>query len=1028
MKAKCAEAPEQGQLVKLRHKIWAVTAVNKTRTQPKQSIHRVSLECLSDDALGENIQVIWEREITPAFVELTTLPSITASDTPDLFDAFIRSLQWGASSLAVGDMLQAPFRGGVQMEEYQLAPVIRATNMPRVRLLLADDVGLGKTIEAGLVTQELIHSHRASRVLIVCPAHLKIKWVDEMAEKFGLEFKIIDRDSALKMRKEYGPSINPWASFPRLVTSIDYLKTEHPRRLFDEFARRRLDESPNSRPWDLLILDEAHNAAPSGKKQYVRDSERTSLLRSISEQFEHKMFLTATPHNGYRESFTGLLEILDNLRFSRGTDLDKTQLSAVTIRRLKQEISNPDGSPRFPKRVILPRDEKTDPQLYVTLPGEEQNLFNLLNAYTESRLTSVDKRSERPLQFILTLLKKRALSSPLALRESLIVHTENAGITGELGIGESLFNSFEQKESEDWSDDEDKEDNLEAATSAASKLISRLSVDEKDMLQRMFEIVDKQVSHFSIREDSKAAALIGWINRNLRDGDQWNGERVIIFTEYKHTLNYLERILEKHGFLDATRTIVGGMKDFDRQKINDEFQSPNNQTNVRILLATDAASEGADFQKHCRNLIHYEIPWNPIRLEQRNGRIDRHGQKAGEVRIHHFVFKNQEDSEFLKHIVDKVETIRNDLGSVGAIIADNVRKKALGQAVNLAAIDDDARRRLAREEMALEARENESIAQMVEALNRARSALDISEGNQLDLLRQALSLEGCTEAITDLGDGEFSLARVPTAWTECKTYVSRDYLQKRLSFNRNKAREDDAVGIVHLDHPLMRRAISTFRVQMWGAQSTKSQLNRVTITESSEITAPAIIAWGRLVLLGPEHNRLHEGLVRCPLSVQGNALVPQDIVRPNDAMHFAGSTEGVKALVAPLIETITEQLSTAAEEEAKALIATLNERGEVARKHAQSLATERITAIRKAIKEWDKRQHELSVQYGFAGEDWSTEALEERGRHFEQLNLRLEELLKEREVEPKRQRDLYKVTDQRMYPIALEVILPKGSN
>lgn len=1014
-------APEQGQIVKLRHKIWAVTAVNITKAQTKHVIHRLSLECLSDDALGENIQVIWEREIAPAVVESTSLPCITGHDDPILFDAFIRSLQWSASSLAVGDMLQAPFRGGVQMEEYQLAPVIRANNMPRVRLLLADDVGLGKTIEAGLVTQELIHSHRASSVLIVCPAHLRIKWVDEMAEKFGLEFKIIDRDSVLKMRKEYGPSINPWASFPRLVTSIDYLKTEHPRRLFDEFIRRRLEESPNNRPWDLLILDEAHNAAPSGKKQYVRDSERTSLLRSISEQFEHKIFLTATPHNGYRESFTGLLEILDNLRFSRGTGLDKTQLSAVTIRRLKEDITNPDGSLRFPKRVIMPRDEIIDPQLYVTLDHEEQRLFNLLNTYTESRLTSVDKRSERPLQFILTLLKKRALSSPLALRESLIVHTENAGIKGELGIGESLFNSFEQKELEDWSDDEDKEDNLEAATRAASKLISELSADEKEMLQRMFEIVDTQVSHFSIQEDSKAAALIGWINRSLRDDDQWNGERVIIFTEYKHTLNYLERIIEKHGFLDFTRTIIGGMKDSDRQKINNEFQSSNNETNIRILLATDAASEGADFQKHCRNLIHYEIPWNPTRLEQRNGRVDRHGQKADEVRIHHFVFKNQEDSEFLKLIVDKVETIRNDLGSVGALIANNVRKKALGQAVNLAAIDDDARRRLAREEMALEARDNESVTQMIDALNRARSALDISESNQLDLLCQALNLEGCTEAIMDLGDGEFSLIHVPTAWTECKAYVSTDYLQKRFSFNRDNARADDAVSIIHLDHPLMRRAISTFRVQMWGVQSTKNQLNRVTITESSEITVPVLIAWGRLVLLGPENNRLHEGLVRCSLLLQENTLVPQAVARPDDAIYFTGHLESVKALIAPLIEAITQQLSNAAAEETKVLITTLNERGEVARKHAQSLSTERVMAIRKAIKDWQSRSLEMQLQFVFDDEEQ-----DQREQDLIALQYRLEQLEQEREAEPKRLRNLYKVTNKKMYPVALEVILPKG--
>ena len=1013
-------APEQGQIVKLRHKIWTITAVNKTKTPSTPAIHRVALECLSDDALGENIQVIWEREIAPGFVESTSLPTITGHDEPEIFDAFIRSLQWGSSSIAVGDMLQAPFRGGVQMEEYQLAPVIRAANMPRVRLLLADDVGLGKTIEAGLVAQELIHSHRASRVLIVCPAHLKIKWVDEMAEKFGLEFKIIDRDSALKMRKEYGPSINPWASFPRLVTSIDYLKTEHPRRLFDEYSRRRREESPSNRPWDLLILDEAHNAAPSGKKQYIRDSERTSLLRAISEQFEHKMFLTATPHNGYRESFTGLLEILDNLRFSRGTDLDKTQLSAVTIRRLKQDIQNPDGTPRFPKRVILPRNEASDPNLYVTLEGDEQKLFNLLKAYSKSRMASVDKRSERPLQFILTLLKKRALSSPLALRESLIVHTTNAGVKGELGIGDSLFRSFEQKESEDWGDDDDKEDNLEAATSAASRLITALTVDEKSMLQSMFEIIDRQISHFAIKEDSKAAALIAWINRNLRRSDQWNGERVIIFTEYKHTLNYLERILEKHGFLDSTRTIIGGMNDADRQKINDEFQSSNSDTTVRILLATDAASEGADFQKYCRNLIHYEIPWNPIRLEQRNGRIDRHGQRADEVRIYHFVYKNQEDSEFLKHIVDKVETIRSDLGSVGALIADSVRKKVLGQQVDLAAIDNNACRKLAREEMAIEAQENEGVAQMVEALNRARATLDISDNNQLDLLKQALRLEGCAEAICDEGDGEFFLMRVPSAWTECKAYVSTAYLQRRLSFNRIKSRENDALGIIHLDHPLMRRAISTFRVQMWGAQSSRRALNRVAIFESSEVTSPAVIAWGRQVLLGTEHNRLHEGLVRCQLSIEGETVVPKKITRPEDVKIFNGNLEDVRAAISPHIDAITRQLSIIAETESKTLVANLNDRGEVARKHAQSLATERIIAIRNAIKDWQKRSAALQLQFVFDDEEQ-----EQREQDLLALQHRLAQIQHERETEPNRQRDLYKVMDQRMFPVALEIILPK---
>ena len=432
-------APEQGQIVRVRHKAWTVTRVFTSGRTKDERIHRVGLECLSDDALGQEIEVIWEREIAPTPLESTALPLPTNPDQPEVLAAFLRAIRWSSSSLAVGDVLQAPFRGGVQIEEFQLVPVLRASRMPRVRLLIADDVGLGKTIEAGLIAQELIHSHRASRILILCPAHLKQKWVDEMAEKFGLEFRIIERDSVLKMRKEFGPTINPWASFPRLVTSIDYLKTEHPRRLFEEFTRRRREQSAAGKPWDLMILDEAHNVAPSGRKNYVRDSERTRLLRTIAEQFEHKIFLTATPHNGYRESFTGLLELLDSLRFSRGTDLDRAQLSAVTVRRLKDEIKNPDGTRRFPKRLILPRDETLDPDLYVDLDAAEREVFDLLQRYTESRLDKTDKRSERPTQFVLTLLKKRALSSPLALRESLVKHTDTVGVREELDIGDSLF-------------------------------------------------------------------------------------------------------------------------------------------------------------------------------------------------------------------------------------------------------------------------------------------------------------------------------------------------------------------------------------------------------------------------------------------------------------------------------------------------------------------------------------------------------------------------------------------------------------
>jgi superfamily II DNA or RNA helicase len=1014
--------PEQGQIVRLRHKAWVVTSVARSGHNSREDeIHRVGLECLSDDALGREIQVIWEREVGPRALESTSLPLPVASDSPEMFAAFLRALRWSSSSLAVGDVLQAPFRGGVQIEEYQLAPVLRASRMPRVRLLIADDVGLGKTIEAGLIAQELIHSHRASRILVLCPAHLKQKWVDEMAEKFGLEFRIIERDSVVQMRKEFGPTINPWASFPRLVTSIDYLKTEHPRRLFDEFGMRRREERSTAKPWDLLVLDEAHNVAPAGRNKYVRDSERTSLLRTITEQFEHKIFLTATPHNGYRESFTGLLELLDNLRFSRGTDLDKSQLNAVTVRRLKEEIKNSDGSLRFPPRIILPRDITQDPDLYVDLVDEEREVFDLLQRYTESRLAHTDKRTERPTQFVLTLLKKRALSSPMALRESLVRHTETVGVREELEIGDSLFRSLETREGEDWGDDEEKEDFTQATTEAASRLCNELLDDEKQWLQRMFEIVDELAGIHTVKPDTKARALLHWIETTLRADGEWNGERVIIFTEYKHTLEYLTRVLDDAGYSDVVARIAGGMPDKDRQSVNEKFQAAPELSPIRILLATDAASEGADFQKHCRNLIHYEIPWNPVRLEQRNGRVDRHGQRASEVRIHHFVFQNQEDSEFLKRIVDKVNTIREDLGSVGALIADDVRRFSLRRDVTVDEINMSAKQRIARQELSLEAQSDDDISQMVEVLHKTRESLGITDEAQLDLLEQALALEGLPDALKRRDDGRFVIFDVPGTWSECRRYLSPDDFERPLTFNRIDARDNDHLMVVHLDHPLMRRAAATFRVQMWrDGGSEDNCLSRVSIRWSSKVLQPAIRAWGRLALLGSEHNRLHEGLVSCDVTLftsgpEANAF-PEEI----DAPCYDGNFNNVCTIVRPHLSLINKMLVEAGDEKANELQVVLRTRGDTAEKHARSLATERMSAIRKTIREWEKKLTG-SPQLSF---DLDDEERQQRAQDLQALKDRLDELAAEREVEPKRQRDFYKVVDRRVYPVAIEILMP----
>ncbi len=211
--------------------------------------------------------------------------------------------------------------------------------MPRVSLLLADDVGLGKTIEAGLIMAELILRRRVRRILILCPASLRSQWKQEMLEKFSLSFDIVDRPATHKLQRSLGLDANPWPTFSRIITSYDYLKQPDVLEQFRAACR-----APKGSPhlaWDLLVVDEAHNLAPAS---FGEDSELARMLKHLSPNFEHRLFLTATPHNGHTRSFTGLLECLDPVRSTRKgdrlTEAEKRRVEQVVVRRLKREIND----------------------------------------------------------------------------------------------------------------------------------------------------------------------------------------------------------------------------------------------------------------------------------------------------------------------------------------------------------------------------------------------------------------------------------------------------------------------------------------------------------------------------------------------------------------------------------------------------------------------------------------------------------------------------------------------------------------
>ncbi len=489
--------PEVGQLVVVRKRPFVVMEIVPSAISPATSSaansHLVSLSSVEDDGLGEELNVIWELEPGTSVQEKSTLPDPTGFDDPKRLQAFLDAVRWGAISQSDDRILHSPFRSGIEIDDYQLDPVVRALSMPRVNLLIADDVGLGKTIEAGLVVQEMILRHRVRSVLIVCPSSLQLQWQEEMRDKFGLEFRIVDTETISQLRRKRGIHVNPWAHFPRLITSIDFVKRERPLRMFRETLPAG-DEPRYPRAYDLLIVDEAHNIAPPGRGKYATDSMRTLAIRALTPHFEHKLFLSATPHNGYRESFAALLELLDNQRFARAVDLNRTQLDAVMVRRMKNELKlRWDGSRRFAERTVK--------YLEVPYTAEEKRAHRALQEYAALRLTNAKSEDERlASEFVLKLLKKRMFSSPAAFGITLQKHIASIG-------GQRAATGWQRDVSDyedDYADDEQYETETNEVVGSATEALSGLTQDEKKLLNQLGDYATA-AAH---RADSKAEKLI----------------------------------------------------------------------------------------------------------------------------------------------------------------------------------------------------------------------------------------------------------------------------------------------------------------------------------------------------------------------------------------------------------------------------------------------------------------------------------------------------------------------------------------
>lgn len=867
--------PEAGQVVEVRGSTWAVSNVQAQglpRSPADESVaqlsHVVDLQSLDEGSLGAQLSVVWELEVGHTVTPAQGLPDVIQADRfdqPETLAGFIDAMRWGAVTSADPNRYQAPFWSGVNVEAYQLEPLRRALGAPRANLLLADDVGLGKTIEAGLVIQELFLRHRARTAVIVCPPSLALKWQDEMREKFGLEFTIVNSELMAGVRRTHGLQANPFQIFPRVIVSMTWLPQARAQRLLrDVYAQASNPKTGSRYAFDVLVVDEAHHVAPSspsaiaGGRGYAIDTQRTVAVRQLAEKCEHRLFLSATPHNGHPESFTALMEMIDPRRFARGANLDSAALKDVTVRRLKTDLTGKG----FKKRKVstIPFDPFDD----------EQKMFTLLN---EIVTRSAKLNGMKPTGDIVTmLLKKRFLSSPFAFGMTLSNYlASKAGRGLSEDEYDDVFGEGQSDEEEGlWEQDESEK-------LRESKESDPLSAAEPGQL----ETLTNWGLGYESRADSRLDQLIRFLDAVCRpDGKLWSNERVVVFTEYAHTVEWLTRVLRQKGYNDDRLAVIqGSTPPEEREYIRSQFTADPFKEPVRVLLATDAAGEGIDLQNYCHRLVNFDIPFNPSRLEQRIGRIDRYGQTQ-QPEVYHFVPERESstygsDLRFMEIIARKIAQVEYDLGSanqvVGAEIQGHFGKRAATKAKSKGVDTNEVINQALAGGMELNAR----LTQLEQGYDASRTEMHLDPANLRRVVDTALRINHQSPLVPNYDfaqdtDAEvFTVPSLTAGWRDTlrglDTRLDPGVLRP-ITFDPDAANGRADLVYVHLGHPIVQKAQRLLRRSLWSIDST---LRRVTAVVVDDLEESFVAAVTRMVLVGRGGVRLHEEVFLAGVRLHG---------------------------------------------------------------------------------------------------------------------------------------------------------------
>jgi superfamily II DNA or RNA helicase len=1087
-------APKVGELVQVRSRRWLVDEVIEPKIPGQTCV--VCLSCADDDAQGQSLEVLWDYELDRLILEEEGWADLAAKgfDQPRQFAAFLHTLRWNCVTATDPNLFQAPFRAGIKIDAYQMEPLRKALRLPRVNLFIADDTGLGKTIEAGLIARELLLRKKAKTIVVATPPSVLDQWKAELEERFGLVFELLDRAYLTRMRHERGFGVNPWRTHSRFLISHNLLIDPTYADSLREWLGSFLAGS-------LLILDEAHHAAPSSGGRYGIETKFTRAVRDLAGRFEHRLFLSATPHNGHSNSFSTLLELLDPYRFTRGVKVrGKKALEDVMVRRLKEDIRNIQGG--FPKRTI-------DRVAIEGLPDEapELTLSRLLDEYRttrEDRFASTSRRAQAAAGLLVVGLQQRLLSSIEAFARSLKVHREtvekqwkkgragNAEAVSESDKDEGLFVSAPDADDErgEWTAEEldaDEAAQIEDVTAAAEAASPRdanaetLWLHEQALLDQMQAIAAKA----RYEPDAKIRVLIDWIRENLcpdlppfgkrapGQSPHWNNRRVLIFTENREgTKRYLKTILEEAiestNRADERIEVIDGLTSSTRRKeIQRRFNTDPAKDPLRILLATDAAREGLNFQAHCADLFHFDLPWNPGRIEQRNGRIDRKLQPAEEVYCHYFVLPQRVEDRVLDVLVRKTETIKKELGSLSKVIDDDIERR-LGQGIRhrdaerlaseIERADLNAERKRISEEELEAARERQE--ELKSQIQRCQSLLQNSRiwtGFEATPFRDALSCslellgaEALKESTDDSGKPIWTFPRLDRrAETDASWAATLDTLRaprkqdQKLADWRREAPirpvvfedagvlTEDTVHL-HLEQRVAQRLLSRFRSQGF----IHHDLSRACLAQATD-SIPRVILLGRLSLYGQGAERLHEEIVPItarwiePSQRKGTLsayardaeartldLLERSLGGPH--LHSPGVAIQRRLLDSAQrdIAELLPQLEPRAEELAALAIEKLAQRGEREDKDLRETLERQRDRVREELAKNQGDFEQLTL--GFDVEE--KRQLESDMRSW---RTRLDQFNRDLELEPQRVRAFYEVRAKRIEPVGLVYLWPE---